>query len=170
MIPASTPNMNEPAKWLAAWRLRCISHCMPFCIGFESVSICCLAASKHFELITVTIPSTAKEQQKASKRSRARGAAWLIGGLALNQTHSLVQEETQTLPLKENKKEISKCSRARGAAPCGRGPARPCGLADWLTGALSAKSNQKEDSKCSRARGATPCGGDPRAHAAWLTG
>ena len=62
---------------------------------------------------------------------------------------------------KRHKKQVSKRSRARGAAPCGRGPARPCGLADWLTGALSAKSNQKEDSKCSRARGAAPCGRGP---------
>ena len=67
---------------------------MPFWIGFESVSICCLAAPKHFELLTVTIPAKEKEQ-KASKRSRVRGAA-----------------------------------------PCGRGHARPLCLAAWLTSKL----------------------------------
>ena len=45
---------------------------------------------------------------------------------------------------KRHRKQVSKRSRARGAA-------RPCGLADWLTGALPAKGKQKEDSKCSRA-------------------
>ena len=74
---------------------------------------------------------------------------------------------------KRHRQQVSKRSRARGAAPCGRGPARPCGLADWLTGALSAKSNQKDDKKRSRARGAAPCGRGPARPcglADWLTG
>ena len=105
MIPASTPNMNRPTQWLAAWQVNCLSYCISLCIGIESVSECCVGTPKTYGAVR-------------SKLTWHASSSIIIR----------LKRKPGSGHQKRTPERSSKCSRARGAAPC----VKPGWFASWL--------------------------------------